>query len=94
MFNKFKIIIYQSPNRYSVNQADTYYMTHKAKVKDTTIQKYHKYREIEKATMCPDPDPTIYLPHWKYVCCRCQKCLLLFLTNKDTIQSSFMSYIK
>ena len=32
-----------------------------------TEHKYQKYIEIASATMCPNNDPDIELPHWKFV---------------------------
>ena len=44
--------------------------------------------------MCPNPDPNIDLPHWKYVVCCFQYFPLLSLPFKDTSPLKFMSYTK
>ena len=58
-----------------------------------TNPKYKNSRDIASENMCTNPDPNIYSPHWKCVCCYLQKCPPLSLPDEETNPSSFISYI-
>ena len=57
----------QIPNRQSYNQSHTYYITYTHKIFNGIEPKYQKARHIIIVTMCPNPDPNLYLSYWKFV---------------------------
>ena len=94
MMNNLKTRMEISSGRRPINISHTQYIIYTEKHMIGADPKYHKAIYIEISTVYTITDQNIDLPHWKYICCFCQKFPPLPLTDEETSPSSFVSFIK